>query len=277
METYDLKSLQELLKDIHVLTKIKLCIYDGNENELCFYPKQFSDFCSELRRIPEMNQRCQECDRRAFSECKKNRSQHLYTCHAGLMECISPILLGEKLIGYIVLGQIKSSENADFSLIEDKFPQSCRDSLKKKFEQLPCTDMEMLRSAIRVLDACAGYEYLKKAIHTDQNTIDSLVDTYINEHLTENLSVPILCSKFQLSHCEIYSIFKEYFHSTPAEYVKQCRLNKARTLLKEGMPVNKIARLCGIPDYNYFSKLFKKKFGISPREYRKSLHQGYRK
>ena len=56
METYALKSLQELLKDIHVLTKIKLCIYDSNENELCFYPKQFSDFCSELRRIPEMNQ-----------------------------------------------------------------------------------------------------------------------------------------------------------------------------------------------------------------------------
>ena len=39
MESYDLKKMQELLHDFYYLTKIKICIYDSAENELCFYPE----------------------------------------------------------------------------------------------------------------------------------------------------------------------------------------------------------------------------------------------
>ena len=67
-----------------------------------------------------------------------------------------------------------------------------------------------------------------------------------------------------------YSIFKEYFNSSVADFVKNRRLNRACALLRETeLPVNRIAEQCGIPDYTYFSKTFKKYFGMSPREFRK--------
>ena len=39
-----------------------------------------------------MNERCESCDRKAISICKQTHEQYIYTCHAGLLECISPIL-----------------------------------------------------------------------------------------------------------------------------------------------------------------------------------------
>jgi YesN/AraC family two-component response regulator len=141
----------------------------------------------------------------------------------------------------------------------------------KFFKDLPAIEMDKINSAIKILDACTGYEYLKNLVSANENKIDILLDTYINQHLTEDLSIATLCRHFHLAHSEIYSIFKEYFFSTPAEYIKMRRLKTACDLLKQtNLPVHKIAKKCGIPDYNYFSKIFKSVFGMSPREFRKS-------
>ncbi|MBQ7407757.1 MAG: PocR ligand-binding domain-containing protein [Clostridia bacterium] len=270
MEDYNLQKMQELLRHFYNLTNIKICIYDNAENELCFYPEKFSPFCALLRTDSEMNERCKLCDKNAFSQCKKTREQYLYTCHAGLLECVSPILFKDKIIGYIVVGQIKTPNNCDFSVIKKNLPKDLSKKLIKLFDQLPSINTDKIDSAIKILDACAGYEYLKNWINSNENKIDILLDEYINKHITADLSVSTLCSAFHLSHSEIYSVFKEYFCTTPAEYVKMRRLKTACSLLKQThLPVNVIAQKCGIPDYNYFSKIFKRTFKVSPREFRK--------
>lgn len=271
MQAYDLQAVQELLKDFFNLTGIKLCFYDSEENELCYYPEKLSKFCSLLRKNEELDKYCKECDKHAFAVCKKTRKQYIYTCHAGLLECISPILYDKKIIGFIVIGQIKTHKRANFENLADKLPKEWRNKLAECFEDLPSVNMQKLNSAIRILDACTGFEYLKGLINAAQNKIDVRIGVYIDENLRGDLSVQTLCSRFHLSHSEIYSIFKEYFHSTPAEFVKARRLNEACDLLKNtSLPVNKIAVQCGIHDYNYFSKIFKHRFSVSPRQYRKN-------
>lgn len=269
MENYNIQKLQELLQDFYNLTNIKICIYDSSENELCYYPQKLSPFCALLRNDKVLDEKCKQCDKLAFATCKKTYKQHTYVCHAGLLECISPVIYDKKIIGYIVAGQIKTSDG-EFEKIAQRFPLGSRSKLAEYYEQLPHTDMKKLNSAIRILDACTGYEYLKSFISTAENKIDVRISGYINDNLTNDLSVQSVCSRFHLSHSEIYSIFKEYFHSTPAEYIKNRRIYKACELLTTtSLPVSRIAQLCGIPDYNYFSKIFKREFGISPRDYRK--------
>lgn len=271
MENYNLQKMQELLRDFYNLTNIKICIYDSSENELCFYPEKLSGFCALIRRDEEMERHCKVCDRKAFAECKRIYKQYAYTCHAGLLECISPILYDEKIIGYIVIGQIKAHEHADFSHIAENIPAELCEALAEEFKKLPSVSPDKISSAMRILDACTGYEYLKGLVNAAKHKIDVLLGEYINDHLTDDLSVQILCSHFHLSHSEIYSIFREYFNSTPAEYIKMRRLNKACDLLATtSLPVNEIAKQCGIPDYNYFSKIFKRAFDISPRDFRKT-------
>lgn len=270
MQPYDLQKMQELLHDFYNLTKIKICIYDNAENELCYYPEKLTDFCRCLRADEVMDARCKECDRLAFAACKKTHRRHVYTCHAGLLECFSPILYNDNIIGYIVIGQIKASEHADFSTIAMRFPEQRREELRENFNRLPSAGMDKINSAIHILDACAGYEYLKNLISAAESKIDATIGAYINEHLADDLSVQALCSRFRISRSEMYAIFKEYFNASVADFVKKRRLNRACALLRETeLPVNKIAEQCGIPDYNYFSKTFKKYCGISPREFRK--------
>lgn len=269
MENYNLQKMQELLRDFYNLTNMKTCIYDNAGNELCYYSEKLSPFCALLRKNPEMEKRCQACDKQAFAQCRKTYKQYVYTCHAGLLECVSPILYDQQIIGYIVIGQIKAKERSDFSLIEKNLPEDLKGDLKKQFKKLPDVQMDKINSAMRILDACTGYKYLKALVNSAESKIDILLGRYIHENLTEDLSVQVLCSQFHLSRSEVYNIFKEYFHSTPAEYIKSCRLDKACKLLNAtSMPVNVIAKECGIPDYNYFSKIFKRTFGVSPRAFR---------
>ncbi len=270
MEPYNLKKMQELLHDFYYLTQIKICIYDQEENELCFYPEKLTPFCALLRANKKMDERCRACDRLAFSQCKKTHRQYVYTCHAGLTEGISPIIYDDRIIGYIAVGQIKADTNRSFETLETELPEEQMEELRELYRRLPVIEPEKMTSAMRILDACTGYEYLKGLIRHADGRIDLRLAAHINDRLTEELTVRGLCSEFHLSHSEIYSIFREYFNATPAEYIKSRRLDKACRLLKEtDMPVGEIARRCGIPDYNYFSKIFKRSLGTSPREYRK--------
>lgn len=262
MRAYDFQKMQELLHDFYNLTGIKICIYDSAENEVCFYPEKLTPFCKLLREQESADARCRDCDRRAFAECKRTHRRIAYTCHAGLLECFSPILYNEKIIGYVVIGQIRA-ENA---------PDECGqgEELQTQYEKLPVLAMDKINSAIHILDACAGYEYLKTLVSDFDERIDARLSAYIEEHIAGDLSVTALCRAFHLSRTELYTLFREYFSATPGDFVKERRLQKARQLLEQTrLPVAKIATACGIPDYNYFSKLFKKLFATSPSEWRK--------
>ena len=270
MDIYNQNKLRELARDFYNLVGLKVCIYDANEDELAFFPEKLSPFCAILREDKEMNQRCLECDRKAFAECKKTHKQHFYTCHAGLLEYMSPVVYGDKIIGYMVLGQIKAEKNRDFEKISHRLPEEKREELQKCYEKLSTISLGKLKSAMRILDACTGYEYLKGLLELSDNKIDLRIADYVSENLAAPLSVSALCSEFHLSHSEVYSISKRYFNSTPAEYIKVRRLSKACELLrKTDMQINKVGVECGFPDYNYFSKVFKREYKISPREYRK--------
>ena len=267
---YDFKKLQQLLQDFFVLTGIKICVFDLEENEICFHPEKHADFCRLIRQNKQLEERCRTCDKHAFAECRKRNAQYTYVCHAGLLECVSPIMLDDQLVGYLLIGQIKQTEHPLPSILS-RFPDpDDQRKLHEAYERLGQIPPQKLQSAIRIMDACTGYEHLKALIHSESRRIDVRLGNYIQKKLHLSLGVKELSEHFHLSHNEIYSIFKKHFDSTPAAYVKKCRMDHAAALLSSTkLPIGKIARACGIPDYNYFSKLFKKEHGYSPTVYRK--------
>lgn len=274
MNGYNVEKLSELLKHFYNLTGMKICVWDSSEHELCYYPSKLSDFCALVREDPELDARCAECDRLAVLACKRTKKQYSYTCHAGLRECVSPVLHGDVIIGYIVVGQIKSENSGHFSAFLKTVGKERREKLLAAYDSLRTFEAEKIESAVHVLDACTGYEYLKSLINTDDAPINVQIDAYISENIDRDLSVKMLCHKLHLSHGEIYNVFKSYFNSTPAEYVKSKRLALSLKLLKNtALPVSEVAKRCGISDYNYFSKSFKKAFSKSPREYRRASRE----
>lgn len=83
---------------------------------------------------------------------------------------------------------------------------------------------------------------------------------YTNEELSQ------LCA---LSKDHFLKLFKKTMRVTPHQYYTSLVVNKGRYLLENtSYSIGEIAALCGIDDSLYFSRLFKKHTGLSPREYR---------
>lgn len=270
MALYNGERMRELLADFYNLTGMKICINDRDRNEICYYPEQLSHFCACIHTDSEMATKCTECDRKAFDIVDKTRSRYSYICHAGLLECVSPIMSADKIVGYLSIGQMREEGGAAFDDLCSAYPEDLIPALRGAFDELPIFNIGKIRSAIRILDVCAGYELLRSMVGTGTSPIDVKIDAYIGKNLEKDLSVGLLSRTFRLSHNEIYSIFKEYFGATPAEHVRNRRLRAACKLLAlTDLKVTEISKRVGIADYNYFSKLFRSEYGISPREYRK--------
>lgn len=102
-----------------------------------------------------------------------------------------------------------------------------------------------------------------KAHHSQ---IDEIL-SYINQHLAENLSIPMLASQFYLSSSYLCKIFKDTTGTTINRYITAKRISRAKALLAEGRPVAETSSLCGFGDYSNFLKSFTKVVGISPKKY----------
>ena len=105
---------------------------------------------------------------------------------------------------------------------------------------------------------------------TNEFTQNSI--SYINQHYSEKIDITDLAIYLNLSPSSVFRKFKQEFHKTPANYINEIRLSHASVLLEtESSPIANIASTVGFDDVFYFSKLFKKKFGISPSVYRNKL------
>lgn len=92
---------------------------------------------------------------------------------------------------------------------------------------------------------------------------------YIREHLADSLTVKELADAVFLSERECYRIFRDCLHTTPVNYIIDCRLQEAsRMLTASNMSVTEIAYSCGFGSGSYFSRVFTREKGCTPNEYR---------
>jgi AraC-like DNA-binding protein len=99
----------------------------------------------------------------------------------------------------------------------------------------------------------------------------------MEEHLSGDLTAAVLRRRFFLSRNNLYRIFRESFGCTPAAYITERRLEKAKTLLAETKePVYSVCERVGIHNYTYFCNLFRNKTGVTPTGYRKDRQGGSR-
>ena len=92
---------------------------------------------------------------------------------------------------------------------------------------------------------------------------------YINSRYTERIKVEELAKLENLSPSRYQVVFKEKTGVPPLEYVLGLRLRHACGLLAStDMPIYRIAELAGYDDQRFFCRLFKRKLGITPTEYR---------
>ena len=103
-----------------------------------------------------------------------------------------------------------------------------------------------------------------------QNPIAYQIKNYIEMHYTEeNLSLTVLSGHFSISESYLCVIFKKTFDITINQYIINLRMSKAKQYLTESnRKIKEISELVGYRDCNYFIRLFKKTYHITPSDFR---------
>lgn len=97
---------------------------------------------------------------------------------------------------------------------------------------------------------------------------------YIQQHLSEDLSLELLAGQAYLSPSYFSRLFKKEMYVPLSTYINQLRVQKAQQLLRTSCGVTELAALVGFDNPKYFSQVFKKYTGKTPQDYRKSLQEG---
>lgn len=108
-----------------------------------------------------------------------------------------------------------------------------------------------------------------KKISTKHSLIVENAISYIQQNFSDPaLSVSSISEHLHLNYAYLCSIFKRDTNNTINQYIKQYRLIKSQELMRTGFDnISEIAIAVGFQNANYFSKCFKKEYGISPSDY----------
>ena len=88
--------------------------------------------------------------------------------------------------------------------------------------------------------------------------------SYLNEHLTEELTIDMLAEKFYTSKYYLMHSFKKETGYTIGNYLTIKRLRYARELIRQGMPVTTACFECGFRNYSTFFRAYRNHFGEAP-------------
>ena len=89
-----------------------------------------------------------------------------------------------------------------------------------------------------------------------------------------NLNVDTIASQFGIGRTNFYRKVRELTGMSPNDFLRKCRMERAAELLSSTeVAVSEVCAQVGIPDAQYFSRVFKAHFGVSPSAYRESNNQ----
>jgi AraC-like DNA-binding protein len=103
----------------------------------------------------------------------------------------------------------------------------------------------------------------------DSKFLSSLYSLMENELSNPELDVEKMAEALFISRSKLFYKVKGLTGETPIGFFKQYKLSRAAELLKEGKyPISQIADMTGFSSPSKFSSLFKKRFGVSPSDYK---------
>jgi two-component system response regulator YesN len=136
---------------------------------------------------------------------------------------------------------------------------------------LQCADLnEQEDMLIALYEECTGH--LIKMSNPHANTVVKRICETIEEQFMEQLSVASLSEMVNLTPAYLCVLFKQTTGKTINDYLTQVRLNNAKNLLAHSnIHLYDVCYKVGYFSPSYFSRIFKKYIGVTPREYRENI------
>ena len=169
------------------------------------------------------------------------------------------------------------------SLIHVDEPSAYREifiRICRAYETARQTDLLLLQSELFRLIHMLACETQKQTYSPKAHngaTIEGIIQ-YIDQHLTEELPLEKLAALASFSPVHFHNCFKRSTGKTLRAYIEDRRIRRAAALLvSTDHTLAEIAQDCGFSSQSYFSFVFKRSMGETPREYALRIHREYEK
>ena len=203
-------------------------------------------------------------------------------CYAGVGEFDYPVMCQGEVLGYISVSGYKNIEgdiavsklkhyaqknNLDFEVLEKKRQQMLKEDQPEK-KQLDT----LLHPLVFMLEAFCG-EY-QKVKGPEAEFLKYEVFKYVINNYTRKVTMQELCKEFHYSVSSLSHMFKKQCGMSLNAYIEHLRMDKAKLLLENSdLSITDISYMLGFCNPNYFSAVFRRKYQMSPKDYRKSSNK----
>lgn len=126
----------------------------------------------------------------------------------------------------------------------------------------------------KIFELIALLSHRNESVNSSHKYVE-MAKNYIETNYNCNqISISEIAENLNLDRSYFSTLFKKYTGKSPQEYLLDFRLNKAAEMLTVStLKSGEIGRLCGYTDQFNFSKMFKRKFGVSPSQYARTHKQ----
>ena len=276
---FDLEKLRGLLRDFYEISHIRITVFDENRNELVSYPEDVPPYCAVIRGALQGYEACMRCDRDACEKAAKMHSTQIYRCHAGLTEAVTPLYVGDVLVGHLLFGHVFSYADhekgwAAVDRCTADLPVNRR-MLKQAIDEAQPIGEAYVRSAAQILHAVASYLILERMATLKENLLPAQLDAYLSAHFTERINAVSIAEHLGIGKTQLYELSQQIYGCGIAEHIRDLRMEKAKTLLRErkDLTLAEVGAQCGYGDYNYFITVFSRETGNTPGAWRGSKQQ----
>ena len=258
--------VQTLLDDFAALIDARVTFFgpDGTRmrrgKEMCN-----SDFCRHIQSCPGGLAKCQKMDNDKQLEAVRKQDVILYRCHGGAHEIVAPVFLHGKCAGFLMIGQFR---------VDDTLPTG-KGELEEYYLQLPKFSNEKLAAITGLFKTLIDYISIRElaVLQSDQLRLD--IDRYIAQYGHEDIKLPDMAKKLGRSVSSISQFLRRNYGTGFKELLIAHRLHLAESFWKSHpeSTVAEAAFAAGFQDQFYFSRLFRRRRGMTPGEYRELLRR----
>ncbi len=263
--------IEAILRHFYTISGFRVSIYDTEYHEIYAYPKTKCTYCTALQKNKDVLKRCIKSDKEALEKAAQSGKNYTYICPNQLYEMVQPIYNYGVLSGYLLMGQVA----VDYPEKRTQLIAYAQSILKDKqhaenlLDTLTFLPPQKLESYVGIMSILAAYITENHMLCHSHTAMPILIKEFLDANYGSKITIDYLAQKFECSRSSVQKGFVANYGCSVMQYLQTVRLEKAKELLeKSKKTIAEVASICGYADQNYFSRIFNRAMGCSPKAYR---------
>jgi AraC-like DNA-binding protein/ligand-binding sensor protein len=272
MSTHELRFLfqgdiRKVLDHFSRLLRVRFCFLSTDGQELQVGEgKSHCRFCRLVRFRLGLMEKCLANDRDGWQKAAQAGDAVWYPCFAGMTDGCMTVKSGDRVIGYMMIGQFRTHATCASSLRERWRKTFGNDDLQKAFEATPYFTKAQVQDIMGVFSVLVKFIVSQRLIAV--RGLESLQPllSYMSEHPKEALTTGDAARLLHRSPSSLSHLFKEAMGRSFLQYQIESKLDLADEIFRtrERVTIREVAFELGFSDPYYFSRLYRKHRGYPP-------------